>query len=130
MNGMAHNHMDSAPHVDAPGDRIEWEDTMPEMNLMANRSNMAWRIVDTATQAVNNANRTRGNGSWLGGPTIPGASRAAAHLGACGPTPPRGSIRHRQGRVDPPQSATPGLHAHRRRAPAFLGTNGLPRSAG
>jgi len=34
------------------------------------------------------ANGTRGNGSWLGGPTIPGASRASARLGACGPTPP------------------------------------------
>jgi FtsP/CotA-like multicopper oxidase with cupredoxin domain len=34
-------------------DGIEWEDTMPEMNVMSNLSNMVWKIVDTATGAAN-----------------------------------------------------------------------------
>jgi FtsP/CotA-like multicopper oxidase with cupredoxin domain len=34
-------------------DGIEWEDTMPEMNVMSNLSNMAWRIVDTETGDAN-----------------------------------------------------------------------------
>jgi FtsP/CotA-like multicopper oxidase with cupredoxin domain len=34
-------------------DGIEWEDTMPEMNVMSNLANMTWKIVDTATGAVN-----------------------------------------------------------------------------
>ena len=34
-------------------DGIEWEDTMPEMNVMSNLSNMVWKIVDSATGAAN-----------------------------------------------------------------------------
>ena len=34
-------------------DGIEWEDTMPEMNVMSNLSNMVWKIVDAATGAAN-----------------------------------------------------------------------------
>jgi len=51
MGGHDMGHMG---HPDV-SDGIEWEDTMPEMNLMANRSNMAWKIIDTADQAVNHA---------------------------------------------------------------------------
>jgi FtsP/CotA-like multicopper oxidase with cupredoxin domain len=40
-------------HQPETGDGIEWEDTMPEMNIMSNLSNMAWRIVDTETGAAN-----------------------------------------------------------------------------
>ena len=36
-------------------DGIEWEDTMPEMNLRSNLSNMVWKLLDPATQAVNDA---------------------------------------------------------------------------
>jgi FtsP/CotA-like multicopper oxidase with cupredoxin domain len=39
------------PEADA---HIEWEDTMPEMNVMSNLSNMVWKVVDTATGAANN----------------------------------------------------------------------------
>jgi FtsP/CotA-like multicopper oxidase with cupredoxin domain len=63
MAGMEHHDMgghdmgghDMAPmsHAEATDDGIEWEDTMPEMNVMSNRSNMAWKIVDSATGAVN-----------------------------------------------------------------------------
>jgi hypothetical protein len=38
----------------AADDHIEWDDTMPEMNVMSNRSNMVWKVVDTATGAANN----------------------------------------------------------------------------
>jgi FtsP/CotA-like multicopper oxidase with cupredoxin domain len=49
---MGHHGHESASH---PGvaDGIEWDDTMPEMNLMSNRTNMTWKIVDHATQFVN-----------------------------------------------------------------------------
>jgi FtsP/CotA-like multicopper oxidase with cupredoxin domain len=40
-------------HQPETSDGIEWEDTMPEMNIMSNLSNMAWRIVDTETGAAN-----------------------------------------------------------------------------
>jgi hypothetical protein len=63
MEGMRGDEMAEMPQHDVhdpePGshaesdDDIEWEDTMPEMNLMSNRSNMAWKVVDTATGAVN-----------------------------------------------------------------------------
>ena len=44
-------------HPAAPdtADGIEWDDTMPAMNAMADRSTMAWKIVDTGTGAVNDA---------------------------------------------------------------------------
>ena len=35
------------------GDGIEWTDTMPEMNVMSDRSNMQWKIIDQATGASN-----------------------------------------------------------------------------
>ena len=41
-------------HQPETDDGIEWEDTMPEMNVMSNLSNMVWKIVDTATGAANN----------------------------------------------------------------------------
>ena len=48
---------DEGAALDAPDGRtddgIEWEDTMPEMNVMSNLSNMIWKIVDTATGAAN-----------------------------------------------------------------------------
>ena len=40
-------------HEAETDDGIEWEDTMPEMNVMSNLSNMTWKIVDTATGAAN-----------------------------------------------------------------------------
>jgi FtsP/CotA-like multicopper oxidase with cupredoxin domain len=40
-------------HEAETDDGIEWEDTMPEMNVMSNLSNMVWKIVDTATGAAN-----------------------------------------------------------------------------
>jgi FtsP/CotA-like multicopper oxidase with cupredoxin domain len=40
-------------HQTTYDDGIEWEDTMPEMNVMSNLSNMTWKIVDTATGAAN-----------------------------------------------------------------------------
>ena len=40
-------------HQTTDDDGIEWEDTMSEMNLMSNPSNMTWKIVDTATGAAN-----------------------------------------------------------------------------
>jgi FtsP/CotA-like multicopper oxidase with cupredoxin domain len=41
-------------HPAETDDGIEWEDTMPEMNVMSNLSNMTWKIIDTATGAANN----------------------------------------------------------------------------
>jgi FtsP/CotA-like multicopper oxidase with cupredoxin domain len=35
------------------GDGIEWDDTMPEMNLMSSPTNMVWKLIDTDTGAVN-----------------------------------------------------------------------------
>ncbi|HZA32668.1 MAG TPA: multicopper oxidase family protein [Propionibacteriaceae bacterium] len=40
-------------HQTTDDNGIEWEDTMPEMNLMSNLSNMTWKILDTASGAVN-----------------------------------------------------------------------------
>ncbi|HEX2026511.1 MAG TPA: multicopper oxidase family protein [Nitriliruptorales bacterium] len=34
-------------------DGIEWEDTMPEMNVMSDHTNMVWKLVDADTGAVN-----------------------------------------------------------------------------
>ncbi|HEU4945924.1 MAG TPA: multicopper oxidase family protein [Kribbella sp.] len=50
---MGGHEMAPMSHAEATDDGIEWEDTMPEMNVMSNRSNMAWKLVDTATGAVN-----------------------------------------------------------------------------
>ena len=35
------------------GNGIEWDDTMPEMNLMSSPTNMVWKLIDTETGAVN-----------------------------------------------------------------------------
>jgi Multicopper oxidase len=35
------------------GNGIEWDDTMPEMNLMSSPDNMAWKLIDTDTGAIN-----------------------------------------------------------------------------
>jgi FtsP/CotA-like multicopper oxidase with cupredoxin domain len=35
------------------GNGIEWDDTMPEMNLMSSPTNMVWKLIDTDTGAVN-----------------------------------------------------------------------------
>ena len=51
-HGMGGEGADSM-HEAETKDGIEWEDTMPEMNVMSNLSNMAWKIVDTATGAAN-----------------------------------------------------------------------------
>jgi FtsP/CotA-like multicopper oxidase with cupredoxin domain len=49
-----HGHqMEPGSDAEPADDGIEWEDTMPEMNVMSNRSNMAWKLVDSATGAVN-----------------------------------------------------------------------------
>ena len=57
FGGMEHHGMGGA---DSHGmqqaetdDGIEWEDTMPDMNVMSSPSNMVWKIVDTSTGAVN-----------------------------------------------------------------------------
>ena len=39
------------------GDGIEWEDLMPEINRMANPTNMIWKLVDRRTGAENGAIR-------------------------------------------------------------------------
>ena len=53
MGGMERDGMEHMSHAEATDDGIEWEDTMPEMNVMSNRSNMSWKIIDAATGAVN-----------------------------------------------------------------------------
>jgi FtsP/CotA-like multicopper oxidase with cupredoxin domain len=50
---MGGHDMEPMSHPEATDDGIEWEDTMPEMNVMSNRSNMAWKIADRETGAVN-----------------------------------------------------------------------------
>ena len=40
-------------HQAETDDGIEWEDTMPEMNVMSNLSNMVWKIIDTESGAAN-----------------------------------------------------------------------------
>jgi FtsP/CotA-like multicopper oxidase with cupredoxin domain len=52
MDGM-HHHDHEMTSDEPTDDGIEWEDTMPEMNLMSNRSNMTWKIIDAATGAAN-----------------------------------------------------------------------------
>ena len=55
MGGMGHP--EEATGHDAGGtdggDGLEWTDTMPEMNVMSDRSNMRWELVDTANGASN-----------------------------------------------------------------------------
>jgi FtsP/CotA-like multicopper oxidase with cupredoxin domain len=46
-------HADSMAHEEETADGIEWEDTMPEMNLMSSPANMVWKLVDVETGAVN-----------------------------------------------------------------------------
>jgi hypothetical protein len=41
------------PHQHEVGNGIEWDDTMPEMNLMSSTTNMVWNLIDTETGAVN-----------------------------------------------------------------------------
>jgi FtsP/CotA-like multicopper oxidase with cupredoxin domain len=53
MGGTRGQQMEPGSDAEPADDGIEWEDTMPEMNVMSNRSNMAWKLVDSATGAVN-----------------------------------------------------------------------------
>ena len=66
--GMGGEGAHSMHHPETDG--IEWEDTMPEMNVMSNLSNMEWKIVDTATGAANNEI------SW----TLPAGNRVKIRL--------------------------------------------------
>jgi FtsP/CotA-like multicopper oxidase with cupredoxin domain len=43
----------SMAHQEQAADDIEWDDTMPEMNLMSSPTNMVWKLVDAETGAVN-----------------------------------------------------------------------------
>ena len=49
--GVDGNPMPAQPHEVGTG--IEWDDTMPEMNLMSSPTNMVWKLIDTETGAVN-----------------------------------------------------------------------------
>jgi len=57
FGGMEHHGMGGGDshgmHQAETDDGIEWEDTMPEMNVMSSPSNMVWKIVDTATGSAN-----------------------------------------------------------------------------
>ena len=60
MSHMNHHadHMDHAGHGataenSADDGRIEWEDTMPEMNEMSTPQNMVWKLIDRATGGAN-----------------------------------------------------------------------------
>ena len=48
---------DGGHHATDAGDGIEWEDLMPEINRMANPTNMIWKLVDRQTGAENGAIR-------------------------------------------------------------------------
>ena len=41
------------PHSHGPGDSIEWEDDMVEINRQTNTSNMIWQLIDRETGAKN-----------------------------------------------------------------------------
>jgi FtsP/CotA-like multicopper oxidase with cupredoxin domain len=43
----------SMAHQEQAADDIEWDDTMPEMNLMSSPTNMVWKLVDAETGAAN-----------------------------------------------------------------------------
>ena len=50
----------SAPHnsthgADDPGDGLEWEDLMPDINRASDPSNMIWKLIDQQTGAENGA---------------------------------------------------------------------------
>jgi FtsP/CotA-like multicopper oxidase with cupredoxin domain len=45
---------DQHGHGHGTSDGIEWEDDMVEVNRITTRANMQWKLVDTATNAVNN----------------------------------------------------------------------------
>src|SRR4030088_330514 len=50
----------SAPHnsthgADDPGDGLEWEDLMPDINRASDPSNMIWKLIDRQTGAENGA---------------------------------------------------------------------------
>ena len=49
--GVDGNPMPAQQHEVGTG--IEWDDTMPEMNLMSSPTNMVWKLIDTETGAVN-----------------------------------------------------------------------------
>ena len=62
MPGMHHHHTDHGMHHDMPHDTddgtahddgIEWEDTMPDMNLMSTTSNMHWKLIDRDSAQAN-----------------------------------------------------------------------------
>jgi FtsP/CotA-like multicopper oxidase with cupredoxin domain len=54
MTGMHHAMAEMDHDGMASGDDgIEWDDEMPEMNATSDTANMAWRLIDAATGAVN-----------------------------------------------------------------------------
>ena len=50
-----HDDAGAHDHGEDPGDGLEWEDLMLEMNRASDPSNMIWRLVDRETGAVNGA---------------------------------------------------------------------------
>jgi FtsP/CotA-like multicopper oxidase with cupredoxin domain len=52
-HAMGDHGMEHAHHADPGDDGIEWEDTMAEMNVASDLSNMTWKIVDAATGMAN-----------------------------------------------------------------------------
>ncbi len=44
---------ESVPHSHGPGDSIEWEDDMVEINRRTNTGNMIWQLIDRETGAKN-----------------------------------------------------------------------------
>ena len=44
---------ESVPHSHGPGDSIEWEDDMVEINRQTNTGNMIWQLIDRDTGAKN-----------------------------------------------------------------------------
>jgi FtsP/CotA-like multicopper oxidase with cupredoxin domain len=52
--GAAHDHH-GMDHVPGPGDGIEWEDDMVEVNRLTTPSNMRWKLIDRATGYANAA---------------------------------------------------------------------------
>ena len=44
---------ESVPHSHGPGDSIEWEDDMVEINRQTNTGNMIWQLIDRETGAKN-----------------------------------------------------------------------------
>jgi FtsP/CotA-like multicopper oxidase with cupredoxin domain len=55
MGHAGHGGGHALEHAHAPDDGIEWEDTMPEMNVMSHGGNMAWKLIDRDTGAENAA---------------------------------------------------------------------------